>query len=110
MSLQKNFEHTLEEFILKKALQSLSVIFRKNTEELSRKLIAYKLCNWGTDPFSCGAYSYATIQTEKAKELLTTPLNHTLFFAGEALYEGDEGGTVEAALASGQKVAEQVLQ
>jgi hypothetical protein len=32
-----------------------------------------------------------------------------LFFAGEALYEGPEMGTVEAALTSGMKAANQII-
>ena len=47
-----------------------------------------------------GAYSYATVETEAAKKLMTTPLANTIFFAGEALYSGNHPGTVEAALVS----------
>lgn len=103
-SVAKSFESESEDFILRRALQSLSVIFTKTIDELNQKLLAHKICNWGVDPFSLGAYSYATIHTEKARKLLTTPFNNTLFFAGEALYEGGEGGTVEAALASAEKL------
>jgi monoamine oxidase len=40
--------------------------------------------------------------------LLCTPDDNTLFFAGEALYDGDSPGTVEAALASGKDAAKKL--
>jgi monoamine oxidase len=56
-----------------------------------------------------GAYGYATVENSAAKKILSSPVSDTLYFAGEALYEGPEMGTVEAALASGQKVAQEIL-
>jgi monoamine oxidase len=39
---------------------------------------------------------------------LNTPVSNTVFFAGEALYNGKYPGTVEAALQSGKSVAKQI--
>ncbi|RYY11086.1 MAG: FAD-dependent oxidoreductase, partial [Cytophagaceae bacterium] len=65
--------------------------------------------NWGAEPYAYGAYSYATVGAPVARAALATPVAGTLFFAGEGLYEGPAGGTVEAALASGQAAARAML-
>ena len=65
--------------------------------------------NWQTDPFSQGAYSYATVESGEAKKILSKPVEDTLFFAGEALSEGAAMGAVEEALANGMKTARELL-
>jgi len=95
--------------IYDKAIQSLSNIFKLSIEELEKKIRAHKIVNWSAEPFILGSYSYATLGTFEARKLLTQPVQNTLYFAGEALYEGPEMGTVEAALASGLKVAKDIL-
>jgi monoamine oxidase len=52
-----------------------------------------------------GAYSYNKLFTTAARQLLNEPIQNTLYFAGEALYDGNAGGTVEAALVSGLAVS-----
>jgi hypothetical protein len=44
-----------------------------------------------------------------ARAVLAAPVANTLFWAGEGLYEGPAGGTVEAALVSGQQAARALL-
>jgi monoamine oxidase len=94
-----------QETILQYALQSLSNIFNETTNALQSLLTAWHVANWHTAAFASGAYSYSTMQTTAARKLLNTPVEHTLFFAGEGCYDGINGGTVEAALTSGQQVA-----
>jgi monoamine oxidase len=65
--------------------------------------------NWSADPFTRGSYSYSTPQTADARKIMIEPVQNMLFFAGEALYEGPEMGTVEAALTSGMKAANQII-
>ncbi len=65
--------------------------------------------NWVADPFTLGAYAYSTIETKKAFKIFMKPIDHTLFFAGEAIYDGPETGTVEAALTSGLRSFNEVL-
>jgi len=40
---------------------------------------------------------------------LNVPVEETIFFAGEAFYEGPSFGTVEAALVSAKNVVEKVV-
>ena len=66
------------------------------------------LHNWQTDPYARGAYSYALVDGEGAREKLSEPLARTLFFAGEAT-DTEEAGTVAGALRSGERAAREVL-
>jgi monoamine oxidase len=93
--------------ILKEAMASLSFIFDKKESELKKILTAWKVINWSKDEFTCGSYTYATVNAEKYIESLEKPVKDTLFFSGELFSEG--GGTVENALTSGFKTAEKVL-
>ena len=68
-----------------------------------------KVYNWTADPFARGSYSYATLQTKHAREILKKPIAQTLYFAGEALFAGEQLGTVEAALVSGLEVAKEII-
>ncbi len=98
-----------DETILLKSLQSLQAIFQIDIAALEDNLEWSKIFNWTTDPYTRGSYSYSTLHTPVARKILMEPVDDTLFFAGEALYEGPEMGTVEAALTSGKDVVSVTL-
>ena len=98
-----------DEKILSLALESLAVIFQIPRKTLQSKLLGSCIYNWSADEFSNGAYSYETIHSKNAKTIITTPIKDTLYFAGEAYYQGSESGTVEAALVSGEETAKKIL-
>jgi monoamine oxidase len=98
-----------DEDIVALALHSLSNIFKISVEELQSELVASKVVNWPKDQFALGAYSYSTPESEEAVEELSKPIDNKLYFAGEAIGEGGVGGTVEAALASGQSAAQKIV-
>lgn len=102
------FANHSDEELLQVALNSLSGITGKTVEALSSMLTATHVCNWAKESNFRGAYSFSTTGSKKAKELLNTPIHETLYFAGEALYDGPKGGTVEAAFHSGIIVADKV--
>lgn len=91
------------------ALGSLSYLFQIPVSELEHQLKRWASADWLQDPFSRGAYAYPTVHTKKAKEILTTPVEDTLYFAGEALTPGKSMGTVEAALESAREVSLKIL-
>jgi monoamine oxidase len=91
------------------AIESLSKIFKIPREELKNKINWWKIFNWTVEPYTRGSYSYSTLQTAAARKILIEPVEESLFFAGEALYDGPEMGTVEAALTSGKEVAERMV-
>jgi len=98
-----------DEEILKQSLESLSNIFSRKTEELKEKLLSYKIMNWTAEPFTRGSYAYDTVAAPESRKVLNTPIENTLFFAGEYLYEGIAMGTVEAALTSGEEIAKRMI-
>lgn len=99
------FKDTSAEAIVEQAVQSLANIFTMRVEQVKALLTAAHAVKWQTNSFSLGAYSYSKLFTEAARKLLNQPVQDTIYFAGEALYEGEAGGTVEAALYSGYSVS-----
>jgi monoamine oxidase len=99
------FKEVSEQTILGQALQSLANIFTMQIEQIKGLLTASHVVKWQTSSFSVGAYSYNKLFSTAARQLLNEPVQDTIYFAGEALYEGEAGGTVEAALHSGNSVS-----
>ncbi|KUG08566.1 flavin monoamine oxidase family protein [Solirubrum puertoriconensis] len=105
----ERLRHTAPEEVLQQALESVAYLLGSSPAAVREHLVAHKVVNWGADAFALGAYAYATVGAAEARAVLTQPVANTLFFAGEALYEGHAMGTVEAALASGQQTAQKLL-
>jgi len=91
---------------LDSCLVSLAAIFAVNTSFLKEQLMAYRIIDWMQAPFIQGGYSFETVDCASARKLLRQPVEGTLIFAGEALYDGAAPATVEAALTSGKEAAE----
>lgn len=94
--------------ILAMAVESLANIFKTTPENIQQRLTTSRIINWTADPFSRGSYSYATVATKEARAVMSAPIEDTIYFAGEALYDGPEMGTVEAALSNGMQVAHKI--
>jgi monoamine oxidase len=92
-----------------KALADLATMFNTTASFLKEQLRASQVFNWAADPFARGAYAYATINAAAACQTIATPIQDTVFFAGEGLYVGTAMGTVEAALATGSEAARNIL-
>ncbi len=95
--------------ILEIAITSLSTIFKVSTDTLYQNLVRSLIANWSVDPYARGAYSYTTPASRASRSEILKPVFNTIFFAGEALYEGRETATVEGALASGLSIAHKIL-
>jgi len=91
--------------LLDAALASVESIFGKDARTL---LAAAYAQDWMHDPFARGGYSYVLVDGMGAREELAAPVDDTVFFAGEAT-DGEEPGTVAAALASGQRAGREAL-
>lgn len=105
----KALQEEPDETILLKGIQSLANSFNIAAEKIHKNLKAYKVANWCKEPDIYGGYSFNTVESVAAKHILRQPVDDTIFFSGEALFEGSPGATVEAALSSGRKTAEAVL-
>lgn len=98
-----------EEELFEISLHALSEAFGLKTHEIASKILAKKIVNWSADAYAAGAYSYATVGATEARKIIMQGVEDTIYFAGEALYEGKEMGTAEAALASGKSISEVLL-
>ncbi|UEG54582.1 FAD-dependent oxidoreductase [Mucilaginibacter daejeonensis] len=98
-----------DEEILMQALTSLGNVFSHDAEGLKNDLIAWHVANWSAEPYTYGSYAYDTVDTVRSQQILNTPVQETLYFAGEFMYQGTAMGTVEAALTSGKLAAEKMI-
>jgi monoamine oxidase len=91
------------------ALRTLATLLHIGSEQLAQLLDAAYFHDWQTDPFSRGAYSYGAVGSDDAQQTLATPVENTLFFAGEATDATGHNGTVHGAIASGRRAAREIL-
>lgn len=105
----KEWTNTGNDQLLNMALSSLANIFHTDISSLQNRLKEFHIINWTTDPFTRGSYTYVTVETASVMNILEQPIAGTIFFAGEAFYNGPLIGTVEAALTSGQATAKKIL-
>jgi len=103
------FQQLGEEERAESCFQSLGAIFSMDKEVIRQELAVLQIWDWSTRRWVRGGYSFDTVETGKARKQLLQPVEGTIWFAGEALYEGIAPGTVEAALTSGQEVAEKII-
>lgn len=97
------------EQVIQCAVQSLARIFEMEPARMNQALETGFTYDWQSDPFSCGAYSYANVGASDAGRELGAPVANTLFFAGEATDADGHSGTVHGAIASGLRAAKEVL-
>jgi monoamine oxidase len=95
--------------VIDKAIQSLSSLLHVEKSNVQSKLSAAYFHDWDSDPFSRGAYSYVKVGAEGCQEVLGSPIDGTLFFAGEATDTSGHNGTVHGAITSGQRAAQDIL-
>jgi len=96
-------------FVVAHSLRSLGLLLNMATQDLEPLLEAAYFHDWQSDPFSRGAYSYGKVGADGAQEALASPVEDTLFFAGEATDTTGRNGTVDGAIASGRRAAAQIL-
>ena len=96
-------------FLVDRAVKTLAGLLRVDADRLRESLEAWYTHDWQADQFSRGAYSYVPAGALDAMETLTKPVDHTLYFAGEATDFSGHWGTVHGALASGLRAARQLL-
>ncbi|HTD68325.1 MAG TPA: NAD(P)/FAD-dependent oxidoreductase [Candidatus Limnocylindria bacterium] len=85
------------------ALDILSRLFSVPISNMQSELVASHTYDWAHDPHVRGAYSYIPVGGLFLPKQLGAPVDHTLFFAGEATAPDAQMGTVFGALESGQR-------
>lgn len=94
---------------LDSCIASVAAIFGKEKPFVAEQLTASLVLDWATAPFILGGYSFDTVHAAAARAVLAEPVAQTIWFAGEALYQGIAPGTVEAAFSTGLEVAEKII-
>jgi len=97
-------------FVVQRSLLTVCTLLNVDPKKLEDELDAAYFHDWQADPFSRGAYSYGKVGSDGAQQALASPLENTLFFAGEATDTSGNNGTVHGAMASGYRAAEEILQ
>jgi len=95
--------------ICERAFISLSHVFHLPVERCREELLHAYTHNWQNDPYSQGAYSYVAKGGSDTQRELATPIDNTLFFAGEATNFAGHHGTVHGAIASGYRAVNEIL-
>ncbi len=92
-----------------RAVAALARILGIERAQVEQQLESAHTHNWVTDPYCRGGYSYIAVGGENASRELAAPLAGTLFFAGEATEFTGHHGTVNGAMASGTRAANEIL-
>jgi monoamine oxidase len=92
-----------------RALEALARLVRVPRAIVDRQVVAWDAHDWAADPFARGAYSYVRVGGMEAQANLASPVEDTLFFAGEATELAGHQATVHGALFAGQRAADEVL-
>jgi len=95
--------------VVQYSLRTLGKLLGVNWQKLESWLDGAYLHDWQSDPFSRGAYSYGKVGADEAQQTLGLPLENTVFFAGEATDTSGHNGTVHGAIASGYRVAGEIV-
>ena len=90
------------------AVKELSAALQLRRARLESSIESMHYHDWTRDAHSLGAYSYVGVGGVHAAKQLARPVESTLFFAGEAT-DSENSGTVEGAIASGKRAANQAL-
>jgi monoamine oxidase len=104
---QPDAKSIYREKILKEAIKSLQQIFGVAESRLREQLVASYTHDWQSDPRARGAYAYLPVNGVELQQTLSSSIDDTLFFAGEATSVGHIG-TVHGALDSGHCAAKEI--
>ena len=92
------------------AVRSLASLLRVPERTVEQQIVTTCFHDWHADPYAGGAYSYTPVGAVPAHGVLATPVENTLYFAGEHTETEGHSGTVHGAIATGRRAARQVLQ
>jgi monoamine oxidase len=98
-----------EQAVVTLAVASLAGALGLRSEEVMEHLEAHHFHEWQADPFSRGGYSYVAAGGVGAHAALAAPVADTLYFAGESTCGQGLNATMEGALRSGRRAAEELL-
>ncbi len=92
-----------------RALESLAKSLRVPRGRVEEQVIDWRRHDWHADPYARGAYTYVPAGALPAQEALGRPVDGTLFFAGEATAADGWNATVNGAIQSGRRAADEIV-
>ena len=98
-----------EEGLLDAAVVSLAAALRVSRALVESQLAGWWMHDWSADPFARGAYAHACVGGADAWRVLSTPIERTVFLAGEAISDAPQAATVHGAIASGRRAASAIV-
>lgn len=100
---------TSGEQLLSTALDSLASVLGITADRVRQQLRGWHTHDWSADPYAGGGYSYVLSGGTGAYKELGAPIDNTLFFAGEGTAGSGHNATMEGAMQSGLRAAEELL-
>jgi monoamine oxidase len=91
------------------AITSAAAALGRSRRDLATAVDWCRLHDWTRDPFARGAYTYVGVGGNAAHQSLARPVAGTLYFAGEATCGEGYNATMEGAVRSGRRAAEELL-
>jgi monoamine oxidase len=91
------------------ALHSLAATLDVPFDVVLGEFESWHVHDWNVDPFTRGAYSYVGVGGVDAWRELSKSLDDTVWLAGEAIVGEGLNGTMEGAIASGERAAKAVI-
>ncbi|HEX2617285.1 MAG TPA: NAD(P)/FAD-dependent oxidoreductase [Flavobacteriales bacterium] len=91
------------------AVRSLAGAIAMPEAQVHAQLKSWHAHDWSHDPFTLGAYSYVRPGGSFAHRSLAAPLERTLYFAGEATCGEGYNATMEGAVRSGRRAAQELM-
>jgi monoamine oxidase len=73
-------------------------------------LVKHRTTAWGSVPWTRGSYSAARPWGTSMREKLAEPIDHRVYFAGEACYNATYNGSFAAAYSSGLKASQAMIE
>ena len=98
-----------KEYVFERATETLAGLLYMDAKELRSMVYRAHTHDWQADVYSLGAYSYAKVGGLGAAKELAASIDGTMFFAGEATEWQGHNGTVHGAIATGKRVAREVM-
>jgi monoamine oxidase len=103
------FAGRAEQDVLRAALRAAARGLGRRPGPLEEELDAAIVVDWSQDPYARGGYAVFPAGSDGAQADLARSVEGTIFFAGEAT-AGDDAGTVEGAIRSGERAAAEVME
>jgi monoamine oxidase len=95
--------------LLNLAVGSLAHALGLSPRDVGARLEYHRYHDWRSDPFARGGYTYVKVGGLHAHRTLAEPVAGTLYFAGEATCGEGLNATMEGAVRSGRRAADELL-